>query len=90
MPFVLIGLGIILLVSGVRGSHKQLADLLKDDFTGRQNFLVWIVAILGIGAVGYVPSLQPVSRSFLVLVLLVLFINNRGFFTQFQQQILTR
>jgi hypothetical protein len=34
---------------------------------------------------GYIPQLRNLSRLFIVLVLLVLLIDNRGFFAQFQQ-----
>lgn len=40
-----------------------------------------------IGAIGYIPKLKGISDAFLVLVLLVLFISNRGFFNSFNAQI---
>lgn len=87
MPYALILAGSLLLVSGVRGTQAELFALLKKDFTGPNNFAYWIVAIMAIGAVGYVPKLKPVSDSFLVLVIIVLFLHNKGFFAQFQRQL---
>jgi uncharacterized membrane protein YgcG len=91
MPFVLIIVGIVLLVAAVRNTvaapaSPNLATLIKGDFTGQDNFAYWLVSILVIGALGYVPELKPLSRAFLVLVIIVLFLSNGGFFSKFNQQ----
>lgn len=83
MPFVLVIIGIVLLISAAKGTHTQLFTLLKGDFTGPNNFIYWILAILLIGAIGYIPKLKPLSVTFLVLVILTLFLSRQGFFTQF-------
>jgi hypothetical protein len=72
MPFVFIIVGIVLLVSGVRGQSANLLTLLKGDLTGSNNFGYWIFSILVIGAIGYVQDLRQLSRAFLVLVIVVL------------------
>lgn len=87
MPFVLIAIGAMLAVAGVRGTQAELFDLLKGDFTGTPNYISWMVAIMVIGALGYINAIRPISNAFLVLVILVLFISNRGFFAQFNQQL---
>jgi hypothetical protein len=88
MPFVLIVAGSLLFIAAVRGTQQDLFYLLARDFTGPHNFIFWIVAILIIGAVGYIPRLKPVSDGFLILVILALFIRKgTGFFDMFQQQI---
>ena len=74
-------------VSAVRGTNTDLVALIKGDFTGKGNFLYWVISILIIGAVGYIPDLKPVSRAFLVLVIVVLFLHNRGVFAQFTQAV---
>lgn len=83
MPFLFLVLGSVMVVSAVRGTNQQLVGLLKADFTGKGNFIYWLVSILAIGAVGYIPDLKPVSRAFLVLVVIVLLLKNGGVFTQF-------
>lgn len=83
MPFLFLIVGVVMVVSAVRNTNQQLVQLLKGDFTGKGNFLYWLLSILVIGAVGYIPDLKPVSRAFLVLVIIVLFLNNRGVFSQF-------
>lgn len=88
MP-ILFGLfGIILIVSGVRGrvssGNPSLVSLIKDDFTGTDPFWKWMLAILLIGAIGYIPNLRPVSRAFMALVIVVFLLSNKGIFTQLQ------
>lgn len=87
MPYALILAGLVMFVSGIRDTQDDLFRLVKGDFTGQRNFVFWFLAILGIGAVGYVPKLKPISNAFLVLVIVVLFLSNQGFFTQFMAQI---
>lgn len=87
MPFILLGVGILLVVLAVKGTQRQFFKLLVGDFTGSGNFIYWVVAILVIGAVGYIPKLKALSNSFLVLVMLVIFLSNKGFFNSFNDQI---
>jgi hypothetical protein len=83
MPFALAIAGILLLVSALRGTSGALFAAIKADFTGSGNYLYWVVAIMIVGSIGYVKKLQPVSDAFLALLLIVLFISNKGFFAQF-------
>jgi hypothetical protein len=92
MPFLFIIAGLVLLVAGVRntvtdqGQTKGLYTLLEGDFTGKDSFLVWTAAILIIGAVGYIKDFQALSRAFMVLLVVVLFLSNGGFFQKLQQE----
>src|ERR1700677_3290916 len=83
MPFLFLVFGTVMVVSAARNTQTQLIGLLKSDFTGNGNFIYWLISILAIGAVGYIPDLKPVSRAFLVLVVIVLILKNGGVFTQF-------
>lgn len=87
MPYALIIFGAILLTASVRNTQADLFRLLKGEFTGSHNFVYWLLSILIIGAIGYVDKLKPISSAFMVLVVMVLFLSNRGFFNQFQSQI---
>jgi hypothetical protein len=82
MPFALAIIGILLVVAGARGmgNVKALRDLLVNDFTGQNNFLVLIFAIGLIGMVGYIPGMQKFSRAFLILLFVVLLLATRGGF----------
>ena len=91
MPFVLIILGLILFVTAIKGTTGQLASLFASDTFGQGGYLYWLVAILIVGAVGYIKPLKTLSDSFVVLLLIVLFLangkpgaNGGGFFKQFQ------
>lgn len=87
MPFLFLIVGAVMIVSAVKGTNTQLLALLKADFTGKGNFLYWTLSILVIGALGYIEDLKPISRAFLVLVLVGLFIandkNGQNIFTKF-------
>jgi hypothetical protein len=88
MPFVLIVAGVVLLIAGVRNTQGTLYTLVRGDFTGPNNFVYWFLAIMIIGAIGYIPKLKPISIAFLTLVILVLFLKQgTGFFDQFKAQI---
>lgn len=83
MPFALAIVGIVLLVSALRGTSGSLFAALKADFTGTGNYIYWVVAIFVVGSIGYIKKLQPMSDAFLALLLVVLMISNKGFFAQF-------
>jgi hypothetical protein len=97
MPFALIIIGVIFLIASVKNTVQTtpnggpgLYPLLVSDFTGSNNFIFWFVAMLIIGAVGYIQKLKPVSVALLTLVVLVLFLKKGnpsgvggGFFSQF-------
>lgn len=87
MPFALLVIAILLVVTGARGTYPQLKTLLIQDFTGQHNFLNWIVALGAVGLLGYVPDLQKFSRAMLALIIICLFLSEKGFFTKFQQAI---
>lgn len=96
MPFALLIIGIALLVAGVKNTQGQIFALVAGDFTGPNNFIFWAVAILVIGAVGYVPKLKGLSVAFLTLVVVVLFLTKGktdaaggGFFNQITQALQT-
>ncbi len=90
MAFALLIIGILLLVSSIRNTQDNLKAILIKDFTGSGNFGWWVVALLIIGAVGYINRLKGLSDAFLVLVILALFLSRGnpsspggGFFNQF-------
>jgi len=83
MPFVLLVAGVVLVIAGFRGTLGDLWTLLRGDFTGQNNFVYWFLSILVIGSVGYIERLRPIANAFLVLVIAILFLSNKGFFAQF-------
>ena len=87
MPFVLILVGVVLVVASVRNTTDVLFSQVKGDFTGPNNFTYWLASILIIGAIGYIKPLQPLSRAFLVLVVVVLVLSHGGLFEQLNAQL---
>lgn len=76
MPIILLFAGFVLLASAVAGTTADLTKLLKEDFTGPKSFLYWLLAFCIVGAVGYVPGLDKISRAFIGLILLSMFLAN--------------
>lgn len=90
MALVLIIIGAIILIAGVRGTQTQQADgtpglweLLQGDFSnssqasqqhGGTSFIPWVFAILIVGAVGYIDELKGVSRGFMALIIIAMII----------------
>jgi hypothetical protein len=97
MPFALLFVGIVLIAAGVNGKTSTLYQLVKGDIegtNGQTGYLVWMFSILVIGALGYVEGLKPISRAFMALVLVVLFLKEGnpqnvggGFFAEIQSQL---
>jgi hypothetical protein len=87
MPFAFLIIGAVFVVAGVRGTNTQLTTLLKGDFTGSNNYIYWMGAILIVGALGYIQALKPLSRAFLVLIVIILILGHKGFFAEFNQQL---
>lgn len=93
MPFALALIGVIFVTSGVRGTSQDLAALVKGDFTGENNFVYWFIAVIVIGALGYIEDLRDLSRAFLTLIIIVLLLSENqksgdgGFFAKFTDSV---
>jgi len=90
MPFFLIVIGVILLVAVIKGNQCDLLNLVKSDFTGSNNFILWVTAVVIIVAIGNVKAIRPVSDAFLGLVILVIIVanyKNGNIFTNFTNQL---
>lgn len=85
MGFVLLITGLLMVITGARGTYAQFGSQVASEFTGWPNsFLPWLVSIGAIGAVGYIQALQTLSRWLMALIVLSIFLSNKGFFAQFQ------
>lgn len=94
MGFALIFIGAMLTISAVRGTTGDLAKLVQKDLTGSNSFVFWLVIVLIIGGIGYIPPFRTISRAMLVLILLALFLAkgnpllpSGGFFQQFNREL---
>lgn len=88
MPFALVIIGLILIVTGVRDTYAALGTQLQQD--GPQ-FVKWALAIVAVGLLGYVQKLRTFSNTFMALILIamVLAASKRGqdFFSLFTKQV---
>jgi hypothetical protein len=78
MPYAFLLIGLALAITAIEGTYKAFASELKADLTGKDGFLVWALAIVMVGALGYIDSVRPVSNKLLWLVLIVLFLVHGG------------
>lgn len=78
MPYAFLLIGLALAITAIEGTYKAFASELKTDLTGKDGFLVWALAIVMVGALGYIDSVRPVSNKLLWLVLIVLFLVHGG------------
>jgi hypothetical protein len=86
MPFVLFLLGVLFLVVAVRGTQAQFFDLIKSEFTGANNFLIWVLAIVILGLmIGYLKAVRPIAHAMIGLIILVMIIANKGVFARFNE-----
>jgi hypothetical protein len=73
MPFLLILIGAVLIVAAYRNTYGQLATALETDVPA---FATWGLAIVAVGALGWIPGMRQVSRWLLALVLVVIVLRN--------------
>jgi len=84
MGFALLIVGLLMVITGARGTYAQFGRQIASEFQGQNNFTYWLLAIGTIGALGYIQSLQVISRWLMALILLSIFLSHKGFFAQFQ------
>ena len=81
MPFFLIFLGAILIITAYRNTYGQLATDLEQDAAG---FFPWALAIVAVGALQWIPGMTTIARWLLALVLVVIVLKN---FTNVQKAV---
>jgi hypothetical protein len=85
MPFIFTIFAILFIVIGARGQSSTAIALLKSEFTGPNSFIQFLIAILVVGFLGYLKPLKLISDGFLLLILISMFLANKGgFFAQFE------
>jgi hypothetical protein len=85
MPFALITIGVLIFFSALNNTAGALGkQLYADLFSEDGGFVYWVVGIVIVGAIGYIPSLKKPSDLFMVLIILAMLLQNKGFFQQLQ------
>jgi flagellar biosynthesis component FlhA len=87
MPFALVFIGLVMIVTGAKGTQSALGRQLVTDFTGQGNFFYWFAAIGTLGALGSIPGFKPFSRMFMTLIIVAMVLRNGGVFDKFMQAI---
>lgn len=89
MPFALLLIGLVLVVTGAKGTMRELGSEIREDFIGPGNFTWWIASIGVVGTLGYVQELRTFSRVFMALIVISMVLSNRGFFNKFTEALNT-
>lgn len=83
MPFVIIIVGAVLLIAAIQGTERDLGKLLYSD----AGFVWWVLAIVCVGAIGYIDRFKKFSDGLLALILISLVMREQGFVQQFIQAV---
>ena len=84
MPIILMFIGIVFILSGVKGTEGDVLNEFKTNLIGNpkvQNepgFWKWAVAMFAIGATGYYKPIRPITVSFIVLIFVVLILDTNA------------
>ena len=85
MPFALVFVGLLLVITGFQNTYAAFGKQVQGDFTGSGSFLYWMISIILVGSIGYIKELQGLSRAFMVLIVIALILNvykkNPNFFS---------
>jgi len=90
MPFALIFIGLVLIVTGARNTYAAFGSMLVKDLVGdgaSTGFVWYGVAVGATGALGVIPELRTFSHYFMALIILSLLLHNASFFQKFVQAI---
>lgn len=84
MPFALVIIGLLMIITGINNTYAQFGAQLQTDFGGSKGFLVWALALAAVGALGYIENLRTFSHYFMALILLSFILSNKGVFQNLQ------
>lgn len=91
MAIFLLLIGLLLVVTAIRGTQSDFFDLLKNDFSGQNNFVLWSLAFVFLVSLGYIKAIKPVTNAFMWLLLVVIFLgarnSNKDIFGDFVAQV---
>ncbi|MBK8189086.1 MAG: hypothetical protein IPK79_01370 [Vampirovibrionales bacterium] len=73
MGIVILIIGVVVIIAAIRDTHEKLFGALAEDVP---DFMVWGAAVFAVGALGWIPGMNPVSRGLLALVIVVIVLGN--------------
>lgn len=83
MPYALVIIGLLMIITGINNTYSQFASQIQSDFGGSKGFIVWAVALAAVGALGYIKDLRQFSHYFMALILISFVLSNKGVFQNF-------
>jgi hypothetical protein len=85
MPLALLVIGVLLVVTAIKGSGNisAVATKFETDLTGSGGFIYWIAAIVVLAIVGRVTGATNSVKMFMALVVVVYLVGQQGIWTQF-------
>lgn len=84
MPFALVIIGLLMIITGINNTYAQFGSQLQTDFGGSKGFIVWALALSAVGALGYIENLRTFSHYFMALILISFILSNKGVFQNLQ------
>lgn len=84
MPYALVIIGLLMIITGINNTYAQFAGQLQTDFGGQKGFIVWALALGAVGALGYINDLRTFSHYFMALILISFILSNKGVFANLQ------
>jgi hypothetical protein len=79
MAVLVLLIGLLLIVTGIRGTTRAAGAAIANDLGA---YWPMLVAILAIGSIGMVKEFQALSRALMFLVIIVIVLRERGLFDQ--------
>jgi hypothetical protein len=92
MPFALVVFGVLLFVIAIQGvaTVKAFGSQFYGDLfgtNGKGGFVLWALALVVVGLIGYIPQLKKPSDAFMGLIILGMVLHNGNFFGQAESAI---
>lgn len=91
MAWALLIFGFIGIIAAWKNRTDELYSILKENFTGPNNFILWTVAIVFLAVIGMNKTIRPVSDAFMGLIILVVILaayrKNKDVFKLFLEEL---
>lgn len=87
MFLAFVAVGLLAIVTALRGNQAQVAAQLEQDFTSKSagpSFWTWIGALILLAIIGRVTGATNAVRLFIVLLIVVYIVANRGLLANFK------
>jgi hypothetical protein len=87
LPFALVTFGVLLFIIGIQGvaTVKAFGSQFYGDLfgtNGKGGFVLWALALIVVGLIGYIPQLKKPSDAFMGLIILGMFLHNSSVFSK--------